>query len=374
MGSLTKGMIGKQDLEIQYNTNATETFERIASTGSTLELSKFPDIWTGTGKINVAEIVSDIIYGGTGSGDNLTLYSTSHATKGLIKILDDVFIDPTNEWSERNSILSLTRNVPTPVGVDFNIHSFVQGKGDNATLKGVAGLYLGVSDRDDVTALNKGCLYGLGIGLFPKVDRDNVPFDDVAGIVITNIGTAKATDALVFIHGTDVVGPEWITTIGLEAYSDYGIRVVGNYTLYGLDFVGGTFGVAPIRIYNNTSINARNFLNTDDISLIKLDTSNGIYIGSGAHGIYFNGSNTGINITTFDGTAVGVLSIGNGTAPAAHADNTIQVYSVDSSDATATLGLYTEQAVEAVGAGFTTSHKLKVLVNGTEYWIALDAV
>lgn len=56
MGSLTKGMIGKEDLEIQFNVNATETFDRIASTGSTLALSKFPDIWTGLGKIKVAKI------------------------------------------------------------------------------------------------------------------------------------------------------------------------------------------------------------------------------------------------------------------------------------------------------------------------------
>ncbi len=56
MGSLTKGLIGKQDLEIQYNTNATESFDRVASTGSTLALSKFPDIWDGLGKINVAKI------------------------------------------------------------------------------------------------------------------------------------------------------------------------------------------------------------------------------------------------------------------------------------------------------------------------------
>ena len=73
MGELTKGLIGKQDLSIQYNTNATETFERIASTGGSLELSKFPDIWTGTGKINVAAIdVVDFDF------DNLIHTDTTH--------------------------------------------------------------------------------------------------------------------------------------------------------------------------------------------------------------------------------------------------------------------------------------------------------
>lgn len=56
MGTLVKGMIGKQDLEIQYNTNATETFSRTSSAGGTLSLDKFPDIWTGLGKIHVAAI------------------------------------------------------------------------------------------------------------------------------------------------------------------------------------------------------------------------------------------------------------------------------------------------------------------------------
>ena len=56
MSSLTKGLIGKEDFEIQYNTNAPESFDRIASTGSTLALTKMPDIWTGLGKIKVAKI------------------------------------------------------------------------------------------------------------------------------------------------------------------------------------------------------------------------------------------------------------------------------------------------------------------------------
>ena len=55
-GSLAKGQIGKEDLSIQTNANATETFERLNSTGGTIELEKFPDIWGGEGKIKVAEV------------------------------------------------------------------------------------------------------------------------------------------------------------------------------------------------------------------------------------------------------------------------------------------------------------------------------
>jgi hypothetical protein len=54
-GSLYKNYIGKEDISIQTNTSAAETFSRLSSTGSTVSLTKFPDIWSGTGKISVAE-------------------------------------------------------------------------------------------------------------------------------------------------------------------------------------------------------------------------------------------------------------------------------------------------------------------------------
>jgi len=56
-GSLTKGIIGKEDLSIQTNTSAAETFTRLASAGSTISLTKFPDIWDGTGKIAALVLV-----------------------------------------------------------------------------------------------------------------------------------------------------------------------------------------------------------------------------------------------------------------------------------------------------------------------------
>jgi hypothetical protein len=38
-----------------------------------------------------------------------------------------------------------------------------------------------------------------------------------------------------------------------------------------------------------------------------------------------------------------------------------------------TLKITTTQAVESIGT-FTGSHKLKININGVEYWISLDAV
>ena len=75
---------------------------------------------------------------------------------------------------------------------------------------------------------------------------------------------------------------------------------------------------------------------------------------------------------TIDTTAAAVQTIFNGTAPSGAVTNGIEIYAQDSGDSTSTLAIYTEQSV---GAGAPTlSHKLKVRINGTEYWLGLDAV
>jgi hypothetical protein len=60
-------------------------------------------------------------------------------------------------------------------------------------------------------------------------------------------------------------------------------------------------------------------------------------------------------------------------SPGAHVDNSVILYAKDTTDATSTLALYTEQAVEALGT-FTATNKLKIFINGTAYWIQLDSV
>lgn len=54
-GSLKKYGIGKEDLVIQTNTNATESFNRVGSMGGIQTLEKIPDIWDSKGKIRVAQ-------------------------------------------------------------------------------------------------------------------------------------------------------------------------------------------------------------------------------------------------------------------------------------------------------------------------------
>jgi len=83
--------------------------------------------------------------------------------------------------------------------------------------------------------------------------------------------------------------------------------------------------------------------------------------------------NLTIGNPTENGNLVGGLIIKNGTAASAAVTDGIEIFAVDSSDSTSTLGLYLEQAVEDIGT-FTPSHKFKILFNGVEYWLQLDAV
>lgn len=106
----------------------------------------------------------------------------------------------------------------------------------------------------------------------------------------------------------------------------------------------------------------RHFSNGSNAIVFGINKDANIGIGTWARGDY-------------DGTAVNVLAIKNGTEPAAAVAGAIQIGSKDSSDGVvnATLSLTTEQAVEAIGV-FTPSHKLKIWINGVEYWMQLDAV
>lgn len=105
-----------------------------------------------------------------------------------------------------------------------------------------------------------------------------------------------------------------------------------------------------------------------------ITTSWGVYVADTTAVNYF-GNNIGIGTTTFGTSATQVLGILNGTQPSTSPANMIQIYSKDSSagSANATLALRTEQAVEAVGV-YTASHKLRVWINGVEYYVLLDAV
>lgn len=53
-----KSHIGKEDIEVQINTEATnETFSRLTTTGGIIILTKIPDIWDGKGCVDTGKIL-----------------------------------------------------------------------------------------------------------------------------------------------------------------------------------------------------------------------------------------------------------------------------------------------------------------------------
>lgn len=86
MAEIIKGKIGKQDFEIQTNTDPSETFQRKTSTGGTINLTKIPDIWDGTGKIYLAEVYTDkIVTSATDPSDITETIAAGTLTHDIIK-------------------------------------------------------------------------------------------------------------------------------------------------------------------------------------------------------------------------------------------------------------------------------------------------
>jgi hypothetical protein len=76
----------------------------------------------------------------------------------------------------------------------------------------------------------------------------------------------------------------------------------------------------------------------------------------------------------FDASAVGCLALANATAPGAHTDNQIYIYSADVNCGTliATLALYTEHAVRT--EYIETTSTLPIMINGSPYMLLLGTI
>lgn len=96
------------------------------------------------------------------------------------------------------------------------------------------------------------------------------------------------------------------------------------------------------------------------------------FAGSGSfRACMTDGANFGIGTQTFGTSALNTIGIFKNVAPTTSPADMIQIFAVDTSTANTSLGLRTEQAVEAIGLSVADS-KLRVLINGTEYFILLD--
>lgn len=162
------------------------------------------------------------------------------------------------------------------------------------------------------TATNRSMYYGFGSYMNPSVARGGLTGtaangDDVNCFTGYNGGTAKGTDAYYLGHNAAIGGSEWIACFTFDAWADYGIRLNGTYTNFGLDFYSGTYTLGAVRMKNNTDIMGRNaadnannvvlrWNNLDEVQFLAPLRTAGITVGGGSN-IAFSTS-TGTKIGT----------------------------------------------------------------------------
>lgn len=202
-----------------------------------------------------------------------------------------------------------------------------------------------------------------------------------AGKLDVRDGNLVLSDADVAHGMTDLVKTTTFARFAARSVTAGGLEIVGlsdadNIALDMLGIIGSADPTDTVQAINfcgakknGTGYQALAAAETV-LKVQNLSTDLITVLGSGAS-TFLEG--IAIGNATFEAGSTNTFNIKNGTAPDAHVDNQIIVYSVDSSDNTATLGLFLEQAVEDIGT-FTPSHKIKVKINGTEYWLQLDAV
>jgi len=153
----------------------------------------------------------------------------------------------------------------------------------------------------------------------------------------------------------------------IEGIDSFEINLNSADEFYGFSITGGPVS-GPQGFFSVTRASTTLSLDAE-LHSISLSSVDHISLSSEDAILFDVGTNYGFGTSFFDATAVGVLSIANGTAPAAHVDNTIQIFSVDSSENKATLGLTLEQDVAPYDGG--TTYQIEVLLNGTKYYLLL---
>lgn len=174
----------------------------------------------------------------------------------------------------QNELVSIYRDGGLPAGIQHTLEVVVSGKGDNRTYRGQTVAYFEYRDRDDVTPSTKGVGYAGHFSVALRQGRNNVPFDDVAGIAVGNTGgivTAKATDAIYISENpvfTRAGTSEWYSLLTMDAKADVGIQIkqrpsTGKVTRFPND---------SFEVFGNSA-------GTGDVKAIGVDTRNVVVVG-----------------------------------------------------------------------------------------------
>lgn len=233
---------------------------------------------------------------------------------GEIQYIEFVSVDSFGDTSMYGypdpQTLKVWDTIASPSTIKPIVYLIGSSKGDNTTFIGHNTLKVEARDRDDVTALNKGVLYGISVNVVPIQARNNVPYDDVAGITISNTtGTlgARGTDALYFSHNSFAFTgtSEWYSVMTSDANAEIGIQLAGRLAVYGIDMANSTLvTAAAIRFPNAAKLVWRNAAGSADLDALRLDSSNILQVGTGATSITLGKATTVTTSGDTDGLAV----------------------------------------------------------------------
>lgn len=222
------------------------------------------------------------------SGATETFTPTARGSFVSIKVTPKGTITPIEPIQILGNGTFLTYDFANPVDVQPGFTAKVYGKGDNTTYKGVAAITGNAEDRSDISALNKGVLIGGNFSVKPLISRNNVPFDDVVGVMINNEGANfKGTDGLYFSKNALFSGSQWISTIASDANSDHGIVMNGTYAVSMLN-LKNKFYVDKDGLTNIATLTASRAMVTDASKNLVSSATTAIELG------YLNGVTSAI--------------------------------------------------------------------------------
>jgi hypothetical protein len=253
----TKSHIGKEDFELQTNINAPETFERRTSSSGILTLTKFPDIWDGTGKINVDTIAGDNLIIPLDHIDSV-LFGTAIGSS-FPTFFDINTTMTTSAVSSIQSIMGIRGIVtgPNPLGgsaLDVRISviptvdamaayglisSVTVDVPTGKTLDWINCLYAGITTQNGAGTVT----YGAGLYVDSPLLGTLKPTNTV-GIYIENQGGSGITNAF----GLYVAAPTLASTINLSAWFG-GAVAIGTTLMIG----GATISTGAILELNTTT-------------------------------------------------------------------------------------------------------------------------
>lgn len=228
------------------------------------------------------------IYGSPDVDECLYLASNP-VSGGWIRTSDKVEINNLGAWiSDSRALLYVYKDVGLASGeIDYTASFATKSKGDNTTYIGSSAVQVLAFDREDVTALNKGVLYGMTISTHIHAARNNVPFDDVACLMLLGLGDFKGTDCLYLGHFEGMATPEWFTGLNIDAWCDQAIALKGQFD-YGIHFPIGTFAETPILLPNAQGIKAMNAAENAELPLIYMNADDKVIIGDFNMGLINN--------------------------------------------------------------------------------------